>query len=341
MPRKFRILSIDGGGLRGVIPVTILQKIEDLTGKKIYELFDFIAGTSTGGLIACALTTSDDGILPKFQVSDIAKMYTDNGPNIFPPERGFFNKIINDLNNLFRPEFNPAGLDAVITNYMGDKTMKDCLRPLMVVSYDVRYNEAVLFKSRNTEDATDPQNPRLHDICRATSAAPTFFPAYPFNYDGKDRVFVDGGVYMNNPAVGAIVEISRYARESDYYKINGEVVKNLELSEICMLSLGTGHYINDLMYKKTSDAGEIGWAPVIADLMMQGVNQTTTYEADELLDNGNYLRLDIDIDDPTHDNMADSSTGTANYLIQKTQDDLFNNPDTMKKLTDFLTNIQG
>jgi len=334
MARKFRILSIDGGGLRGIVPATILQKIEDITGKKIYEMFDLIAGSSTGGLIACALTVSDNGLTPKFQVSDIAKMYTDKGPVIFP-QLTAAERLLRDIEELFHPMFRPEGLDSVIKEYMGDKTMKDCLRPLFITSYDIKGNEAVIFKSRNTEDPVNPLNPKLHDICRATSAAPTFLPAYTFNYDSRERVFVDGGMYMNNPSVGAIVEISRYARESNYYNLDG----NIDLSEICVLSLGTGHYINDLIYRKISNAGALGWIANVADLMMQGVVQTTTYESEELLDDGNYLRLDIKIDDPAHDDMTDSSATTANYLIRKTQD-LLNNPDTMKQLTDFLNKIQ-
>lgn len=311
--RPFRILSIDGGGLRGIVPVTILQAIEAKTGKKIYELFDMIAGTSTGGLIACALTVSDDGKTPKYSLQDIAEMYTKRGKDIFPPISGL-KKVIHYATDIFHSRFSPDGLDQVLKDYMGDKTMLDCILPLFIASYDIKNNEAILFKSRHADkDAT--QNARLHDICRATSAGPTYLPAYQFNYDGKDRICIDGGVYMNNPTVGAIVEVSRYTRESSYY----EGFHDVETENIVVLSLGTGHYTDNVLYRKVDGGGELGWAPAISDVMMQGVNQVTDYEATEILEDNNYLRLFININDSKHDDMADSSDETLHYLLDQTK----------------------
>jgi patatin-like phospholipase/acyl hydrolase len=309
----FRILSIDGGGLRGIVPVTILQAIEAKTGRKIYELFDMIAGTSTGGLIACALTLSDDGKTPKYTLQDIADMYTKHGKDIFPPVTGL-KKVIHYATDIFHSRFSPDGLDKVLKDYMGDKTMLDCIRPLFIASYDIKNNEAILFKSRHAARNVN-QNAKLHDICRATSAGPTYLPAYPFHYDGKDRICIDGGVYMNNPTVGAIVEVSRYTRESTYY----DGFQNVPTEDIVVLSLGTGHYTNNVLYRKVDGGGELGWAPAISDVMMQGVNQVTDYEATELLEDNNYLRLYINISDSSHDDMADSSDETLHYLLTQTQ----------------------
>src|SRR4028119_1606200 len=84
MAAKFRILSLDGGGLRGIISVIVLKEMERRSGKRITDLFDMVAGTSTGGLIACGITVSDNGISPKYTLEEIEKIYVENGKDIFP-----------------------------------------------------------------------------------------------------------------------------------------------------------------------------------------------------------------------------------------------------------------
>lgn len=333
MPDKFRILSLDGGGLRGIVPVTILKEIEKRTGKRIFELFDLIAGTSTGALIACALTVSDDGKTPKYTLNDIEKMYTERGEDIFP-HFSRIGRLEKDVTNLFKPLYSASGLHEVIRQFMGDKKMSHCLRPLFIPSYDIESNTAVIFKSRNITDPETPIDPLLYDVCRATTAAPTFLPAYSFVYNGKPGTFIDGGVYMNNPSVGAIVEATKYGSAA-CYKVSYSKPA-VQLSQICLLSLGTGHYQDGLMYKKVSNAGELGWASAIPDLMMQGVNETTCYEANELLDEGNFLRLNIKIDDPSHDNMTDASAGTMKYLVEQTNNKLLSKQIEKDKIKSFL-----
>jgi len=300
---KFRILSIDGGGLRGIIPIKILQHIESLTGVQTFDMFDMIVGTSTGGLIACALTASADGKRPKYTTADLEQLYIKDGKTIFPP-----GNIIQEVRALMGPKYSPNGLQTVLTNLLDGLKVSDCLKPIFVPSYDILNNEAIFFKSRHLK--TNPlENVSLVDVCRATSAAPTYLPAYQFSFGGKQRVCVDGGVFMNNPSVGAIVELSKYG--SDYYNYDSKAFP----ADLYVLSLGTGHYTEDLANKKYEEGGELNWAAEISDVMMQGVNTTTCYEADELLDDGNFLRLTIQIDDAKYADMADSSDETRNYLI--------------------------
>src|SRR5437899_630071 len=108
----FNILSIDGGGLRGIIPLRILQKVEELTGKKIQDCFDMVAGTSTGGLIACCLTLRHDQQpqLPKYSLADIADIYVQKGSTIFPNRSGI-GKFFLGARNLVKPKFSPDGID--------------------------------------------------------------------------------------------------------------------------------------------------------------------------------------------------------------------------------------
>jgi len=324
MNKPFRILSLDGGGLRGIIPVLILKEIERRSGKRIIDLFDMIAGTSTGGLIACGITVSDDGIHPKYTLQDIENVYTKRGNDIFP-KKNFIERIINSVTCLKRPRFSEVGIDKVLTDMFEDRRITNCILPIFITTFDLYNNNALFFKSRHAL-CYPSKNALLKDVCRATSAAPTYLPAYKFNYDGKASVCVDGGVYINNPALAALVEISKHHND---YPYNFDC---LSLEDIKILSLGTGHYSNDIARKKVESWGMLDWATNITDVMMQAVNQTTSYQVDELTKSGNFLRINVDIENEDFADMADSSDETRNYLISEVKKQVFGNATLMKQM---------
>src|SRR5439155_36259 len=107
----YNILSIDGGGLRGIVPVRILQKLEEVTGKKVHELFDMMAGTSTGGLIAAFLTLKDEKnpSQPKYGLDTLENIYTQQGNTIFPLAGNIISQWLRDIRSYFRPEFSDQG----------------------------------------------------------------------------------------------------------------------------------------------------------------------------------------------------------------------------------------
>lgn len=329
---KFRILSIDGGGLRGIVPVLILKEIERRTGKRITELFDMIAGTSTGGLMAVGLTVSSDGKTPMYSLSDIEQVYKEQGKAIFP-EKNLLGSIINNTVALKNPKYSADGLQQVLDSLLANKRISDCILPIFITSFDLYNNEAVLFKYRQA--ITDASaNARLVDICRATSAAPTYLPAYDFTFKDKKRICIDGGVYMNNPSLGALIEIMKYHKEAPYN------VENLKLDDIAILSLGTGYYSPEIARKKVEDWGLLDWATTITDVMMQAVNQTTTYETKELISAQNFLRLDLEINNLEFYDMADSSNKAQAYLTRETKTQLFENSTLMNQLDLFLKSSQ-
>ena len=326
--KTFRILSIDGGGLRGIIPVKILQKLEELTGKRIYEMFDLVAGTSTGGIISCASTVKGADGKPKFTLADIEQLFAEKANTIFPATSGIGN-IFRGIKNLFKPEFSPDGLESVLEGYFSDECIADCLTPLFIPSYDLANNRALFFKTRQALSDSN-MNARLMDVCRATSAAPVTFPAYIFKFidsgaptDNPMRTCIDGGVYMNNPEVGAFVEVSRYADKNPYNR------PDLTYSDICILSLGTGHYSSVITEKQGIDWGILDWVTNISDIMMQGVNQASDYEGQELTKNAHHLRLQVDIKDLKYDDLTDSSAATRDYLLNEVNNQIFSNPTTM------------
>lgn len=333
MGKKFRILSIDGGGLRGIIPVMVLKEIERRTGEKIINLFDLISGTSTGGLIACGITVSDDGINPKYSLQQIEDMYITRGKDIFP-QRNAIGKVFNSFVSLKNPKFNEKGIEKVLTEYFGSRRMTDCIKPLLITSLDLYNNEALFFKSRHAFTVAS-KNALLKDICRATSAAPTYLPAYKFIFDNKTSLCVDGGVYINNPTVASLVEATKYHQD----KIYG--FGNIRLEDIQVLSLGTGKYSNDIARKKIEGWGLLDWATKITDVMMQAVNQTTTYQSEELTAMGNFLRIDLNITDPKYADMADSSEGTRKYLVDQVQSQIFNNRILMQQLDEIIHQLKS
>src|SRR6185437_7952271 len=170
--------------------------------------------------------------------TDLEKLYTNDGKTIFPKET-----IITNIKSLVKPKFSPDGLQSVLVNLLGELKISDCLKPIYIPSYDILNNEPVYFKSSSLK--TDPAtNATLIDVCRATSAAPTYLPAYQFSFGGKQRICVDGGVYMHNPTVGALAEIIHSAAYYNNYD------KQKFPEGIFVLSLGTGHYTADLAKKK-------------------------------------------------------------------------------------------
>ncbi len=235
--RKFRILSIDGGGLRGVIPLQIIRYIEELTGEEIHNSFDLIAGTSTGGLLTCALTFQDaedvEGSQRKYSLDEIEEIYVKRGKEIFPSE-SYFSFKKNPLKKWFYPKYNPSALHDILNEYFDDARVTNCMKPIFLTSYDIHRNKPIFFTTREAT-LIHEKNPRLKDICRATSAAPTYFPSYKFPYDGENIICIDGGVFMNNPSLGALIEVLGNM-EYKYYKVK----EKMNLNDIFILSLGTG-----------------------------------------------------------------------------------------------------
>ena len=331
-PMTYNILTIDGGGLRGIVPVRILQEVERMTGKNILDTFDMLAGTSTGGLIVSCATLKNGGG-PKYTLDNIADIYIKQGKVIFPIRSGI-SKFFHRATNLFSPAYDADGLEKVLKEYVKDETIKDSLRPIMVSTYDLNGNKPVFFKS--SEAVGDPTaNARIHDICRATSAAPTYLPAYTFTYKNARLTGIDGGVYVNNPTMASIAEISRYGNQGFYKKRDGT---DIAFSDIRVLSLGTGSYCGTITEKEAVRWGELQWIQEITDIMMRGVNQTTDYESREMLGTGNYMRLNINIAHEEYSDMTDARESTRHYLEEQVQKQIFDT-DQKQALQKFLDSI--
>nr|GLL17456.1 patatin-like protein 1 [Ipomoea trifida] len=213
------ILSIDGGGIRGIIPATILAfleaQLQELDGEKvrICDYFDLIAGTSTGGLVTAMLTAPNEDKRPLFDAKDILPFYKEHGPKIFPERYmtsrggGLFGTMRRSLASLIGPKYDGKHLREVLEEKLGNTRLHQTLTPVVIPTFDINNFQPLVFTNYEAEDRPE-LDVKLSDICIGSSAAPTYFPAHCFkNSDDKGNMFefnlVDGGVCANNPKYSA------------------------------------------------------------------------------------------------------------------------------------------
>ncbi|KAK1604095.1 hypothetical protein QYE76_027768 [Lolium multiflorum] len=332
MGQLITVLTIDGGGIRGLIPSTILafleSKLQELDGRdaRIADYFDVIAGTSTGALVATMLAAPDENKRPLFAAKDINKFYLDNGPMIFPQKSyGLLNPVANLLGEVTGPKYNGKFLHDKIKNLTNDVTIADTVTNMIVPTFDIKALQPVLF---NTYEAKNEplKNAHLSDICISTSAAPTYFPAHYFKtYDPLGKIpereynLVDGGVAANNPTMAAMSMITKEVirRNPDFNLGNPADCRNY-----LIISIGTGSAKQAEMYTAPDCAkwGLLQWlhngsfTPIIdifshASADMVDIHATVLFKA--LRVEKNYLRIQ---DDSLHGNLASVDIATKENM---------------------------
>ena len=237
-----KILAIDGGGIRGLIPALVLAEVERRCGRRVTELVDLIAGTSTGGILACALAKPDP--LP---AERIAEIYVEEGPRIF--SRSLL-KRITSVEGYLDERYESDGLVAALERYLGDARLADATVPVLLTAYDIERRAGVLL--RRSDDA------RMVDAAHATSAAPTYFEPVRV---GR-AALIDGGVYAVNPAMLA------------YAEAGGE--------PDLLLSLGTGEQTRRLRYEDVRGWGQLEWARPLVDVVFDGAADAVDLELSRL-----------------------------------------------------------
>lgn len=261
-PKRFQILSLDGGGIKGIFIAAVLTKLEEDLQIEICQHFDLIVGTSTGGIIALGLGL---GMRPR----EIVEFYITQGPKIF---RNSFK--VKGLRHWFYPKYNNDPLKAALCDCFQNRLLGDSKKRLVIPSYNLGEDDVYLFKT--------PHHPRLkrdHKIPMwkvglATSAAPTFFPAFK----GIDSTrLIDGGVWANNPTMVGIVEAVS--------------LLNMPLHSIWVFSLGTSdpvvHHSPSLNW-----GGKLIWAKAAVDVIMRGQSLGAHHQAVHLLGHEKIIRLD-------------------------------------------------
>lgn len=268
---RFRILAIDGGGIRGLIPAIVLRELErrlvEETGedRPLCDWFHLFAGTSTGGLLALALTAPDP-----LRGEQLVQLYSDpdQGPRIFADRHGF--------DGWTDPKYTHDELRRVLEEQIGrDVRLSQARRELVVTSYDMHGREPFFFKRWRAVES-DERDQTMVEAGIATASAPTYFPSFALG----DRALVDGGVFAANPTIAAIAEALK--RRDD----PGELVPH----ELFAVSLGTGSYERSYEQRDVAGWGKIGWItpsgggePPILAAMLDGQSDAADHWAHMLL----------------------------------------------------------
>src|SRR5688572_20245087 len=315
-----RILSLDGGGIRGLVSCVWLAGVEDAlaqAGKSggLLRNFDLIAGSSTGALIACGLAL---GLPPQ----QLAELYRQQRHLIFP---GMAERLWSRAGRMLTqgvsaPRYDGKGLEKVLQQVFGTTTLGQAKKPLLVTSYDTIARKPIVFKSFKAEHADLP----MWEVCRASSAAPTYFPAHPMTVEGRKRAMIDGGVVANNPTACAIAEALRKDARVD------------SAQDLVVLSVGSGERSRPIDLKSAQEWGALEWAIPIIDVLFDGSTDAVDYIAQHLVGDG-YFRLQAelltgldDLDDVSATNVAALETMAKDYLLQA---------DTRNKLATLVTRL--
>lgn len=287
-----RILSIDGGGIRGLIPATVLVTFEHLLQKysgredaRLVDYFDLIAGTSTGGILAaiylCPSTVHSQ--MAKFKAEDAVSLYKENGAKIF--HKTFVHSLY-AVFGLANAKYKTKGFEEVLDTYYRELKLSQLLKPCLIPAYDIEKKRAVFFNQ------LDPfkeghEDFFVKDIIRGTTAAPTYFkPASILSSYNGSYSLIDGGVFANNPALCAYTEARKLkpkSQQEDYF----------------ILSLGTGSNQRGYPYEQAKNWGGAGWVRPLFSILQGGVAETVDYQLQSMYNaakkQDHYLRIQIDL----------------------------------------------
>lgn len=263
----YRILSIDGGGIRGLIPATVLTRLEK-RNPGFLSRFDLFAGTSTGGLISLALAY---GLTPP----QIIELYKDFGPKVFADSSI---DDIRDLGSLIGADYSIQAFKSILIERFGKITIGELPRKVLIPTFDLdnqpenegqRTWKAKFFHNYVGQDSDGDE--LMVDVAIRTSVAPTYFPIY--------QGYIDGGVVASNPSVCALAQALHESTGAQ------------KIRDIVLLSLGTGQ---NPRYLDTQDGdwGLVQWAPHIVNLMLEGGGKLADYQCHQILSE-RYHRINL------------------------------------------------
>lgn len=263
--RNFRILALDGGGLRGTFTAAVLAKWDDMLksggGNNLISHFDLVAGTSTGAILAIGLAL---GIAPR----EILEFYQKQGPLIFPKDR--------KLRHWLKSKHESSTLRDLLYKVYGDRkiTESSCCR-LVIPTVRAKHGQAEAIVTAHSPDRTAFRDIPAVEAALASSAAPTYFDESIWDGPVAPESFLDGGVWANNPILPALAEAVRYLK--------------IPLDRIDVLSVGTMGSESD--FTESLGKGKAGWAPNSADLFFAAQEHGALVLAESFLGPTRHLRV--------------------------------------------------
>ncbi|MEM6282820.1 MAG: patatin-like phospholipase family protein [Chloroflexota bacterium] len=299
-----KVLSIDGGGIRAIIPALILDYIEKQSGRYTADMFDLIAGTSSGGIVALGLTYPGIKGRVRFQASELADLFFNEGANIFNARFGAVRQLVDE-------KYPHEPIERVLKQYFGDTRMGEAVQGTLITSYDVASAHPRFFRSRL--DDTDGQI-EMWKIARATTAAPTFFEPFKLELPDRTEALIDGGMIANNPAMVALTEVTHYIE--DY------AVTDRFDADVLVVSLGTGQLNNYFTFDEIKDWGALEWARPAIEITITGGVETVHQQMQEVLrsaDGRYYYRFQTDVPDAYRamDNTSEENLALCRQLAEQ------------------------
>ena len=274
--QKFRILSLDGGGIRGIYTAHILKRIQEDLNINFSEYFDLITGTSTGAILASALVTNQD-------INKVIELYKNKGKEIFSSKICFFKKYGINLPcfniGLFTSKYSQKILYKQLDEIFNDKTMSQVDTNLMLFATDIANGIPHVFKSPYSPEFTRDKKVKLKDAILASTSAPIYFK--PYLLDEK-YLLADGGLWCNNPAICAVAEAKNRF--------------NKDIKEIELLSIGTIEGKSYFEIKRTKNWfkkifwGLIGWNTKVIDISLN-IQSMSSHHNTDFLGLSKYLRI--------------------------------------------------
>lgn len=262
---RFRILSLDGGGIKGTFTAAFLAELEIMTGKRIIDYFDLITGTSTGGILALGLGLG-------ISANELLKFYEKNGPVIFPLS-GIHMQIIYSIRRYFRTKYSADTLRKSLESVFDNRRLSDSKRMLAIPSFNATSGNIHIFKTAHSSRFKQDYKYSAVDVALATSAAPTYFPAFIHN---SGVSFIDGGVWANSPVMVGIVEAV-------------SVLKN-RIEDIELLSIGTTESPLYIQQKKRL-GGICRWVGSATDILTNAQCKASIAQG-KLMIGDRFLRID-------------------------------------------------
>jgi patatin-like phospholipase/acyl hydrolase len=260
--RRFQILSLDGGGIRGLFAAAVLAAVEEDVQTSVTEHFDLIAGTSTGGIVAIALGL---GLRP----AEIVSFYEKFGPRIFSNPMGWrwFRQWVTS-------KYAEGPLEAALRETLGERLFGESRKRLVVPAYNLNDDDVYVFRTPHAAHLRRDHRLPAWQVALATAAAPTFFPACR----SVDRIrLIDGGVWANNPTMVAIVEAI------------GPL--GVPLDQVHVLSVGTYDEVRSRS-RRLDRGGLVAWAKPAIDIILRASSIGVTNHARFLLGAEQFYRVD-------------------------------------------------
>jgi patatin-like phospholipase/acyl hydrolase len=297
--RKYiAVLSIDGGGIRGIVPGQVLamleEKLKERSGRpetRLVDYFDLMAGTGTGGIMACAYLSpvKPHNSTPRFSAQQVVDLYMKHGARIF--EETLDHKILS-VGGLLDEKFASDGIEGVLMDYFDTLQLSQLLKPSLITAYDITKRKTHFFTQHTADKPSFDFYVR--DIARATSAAPTYFECKRMqSLSGVSYALVDGSVFAGNPALCAYAEASKIYHTRDASSVQ------VTPPQILMLSLGTGLPKAHYEFDDAKGWGLASWSRPLLDMVTSGVAESVDYQLKSLYTSINasnlYLRINPEL----------------------------------------------